>query len=169
MNNRNRLIPIFLILPFLLTVSLTSKESLSEVKAASTSPSSLPTTINLNSVLETDIREYYKNLNSMSENELRGTNLLKNLKPILRQNFEYYTYDNIWKAYEITDRDWSLSPKEDIASYSSSTNTISDYKYGKSNNNPYVHCYYRDHNDESVKEDAKITAWDDHTGELLGN
>lgn len=164
MKNRKNIIPLFLTLPLLLTISLFNRETSTEVKAASTSPSSLPTVINLNSVSESDVRAYYENLNTLSDEELRGTNLLKNLKPILRQNFEYYTYDNVWKAYEITDRDWKLSPKEEVSSYSSSTNTISEYKYGKTNNNPYVHCYYRDHksSDSAIIEDSKITAYGDH-------
>lgn len=62
--------------------------------------------INLNDLDDDSIRTYYSSLSSVSdESELRGTNLLKNLKPILRKNFKYYEYGSVWKIYEITDRD----------------------------------------------------------------
>ena len=69
----------------------------------------LPSTIDLNDSTESEIRSYYSSLDSLSASERNGTNLLKNLKPIL-QDFDYYSYDNVWKIYEITDRDWNLSP-----------------------------------------------------------
>ena len=133
--------------------------------------SSLTKTINLNAVSETDIREYYADLNSLSSEERTSTNLLKNLKPILRENFEYISYANVWKAYEITDRDWALSPASETkyGTFDSSKNIITDYEYGTSSsdskNNPYIHAYYRDHTstDTSIQEDAKIKAWDDHS------
>ena len=122
------------------------------------SKKSLPKYIDLNDVSDTDIRSYYSSLISLSEEERKGTNLLKNLKPILYQ-MNYYTYDDIWKAYEITDRNWELSPaSEDVyGDYDSTSKTYSNYVYKK--NNPYVHTLYRDLNDES----GYIKEWGDHT------
>ena len=106
---------------------------------------SLPTTINLNDYEETDIRSYYSNLNSLNESERRGTNLLKNLKPILKNNQNYYSYESgedFWKMYEITDRDWNKSPVSSISqgTYDKASNIITGYKYGK--DNPYLHALY---------------------------
>ena len=75
----------------------------------------LPTTIDLNDTEESDIRDYYSSLNSLPESERKGTNLLKNLKEILRDGQKYYSYDynngaTIWQIYEIADRDWVKSP-----------------------------------------------------------
>ena len=131
-----------LVTPFLCNVN-----SYQEVEAYDIN--SLPTTINLNDASDQVIRNYYSNLNSLGENELKGTNLLKNLKPILKNNQKYYSYDSgskIWQAYEITDRDWKLSPASEISGYNSSTNTITGYSYGSSatkpGSNPYIHALY---------------------------
>lgn len=48
------------------------------------SSSSLPTTIDLNDNSESEIRNYYWSLNSLSASERQGDNLLKNLKDILK-------------------------------------------------------------------------------------
>ena len=98
----------------LITVSslpLLGKEDYKPVMAYNVS--SLPTTINLNDTEDEDIRNYYALLNHIDDSEKTGTNLLKNLKPILKNNQKYYSYDSgnaIWQMYEITDRDWELSP-----------------------------------------------------------
>lgn len=126
---------------------------------------SLASSINLNDNSEQEIRNYYSDLNGLDESELRGTNLLKNLKKILRKNFCYYDYDDVWQIYEITDRDWSLSPaSSDVyATYDSATNSYSSYTYGtstsNSKNNPYIHAIYR----EQGSENRLLRAWDDHT------
>lgn len=160
------IIPI-MILPALLCVGLSTKKESTPVFAAtpltqSTLKSKMD--INLKASSESDIRSYYSNLSSLAESERKGTNLLKNLKPILRNNFEFYSYDNVWKIYEITDRDWTLSPAENITcgTYNASTQTISDYEFKKED--PYVHAYYRDHNstDSTIVEDSKVKAWADH-------
>ena len=125
--------------------------------------SSLPTTIDLNDSTDSEIRNYYSNLNSLADTELSGQNLLKQLKPILANNQKYYSYDissgiDIWKMYEITDRDWEKSPASEISGYNSSTNVITGYKYGSSyskpGSNPYVHALYVD---RSV--DNQVRAW----------
>ena len=135
-----------------------------EVSAYDTSD--LPTNINLNDCSESDIRSYYSSLNSMDASERQGTNLLKNLKTILSNGQKYYNYDsgdNVWKMYEITDRDWVKSPATAIGSgngtYNSSTNTITNYKYGSSGDNPYIHALYvnRDHTNHNSH------AWGDHS------
>ena len=142
---------------------IASKNNDNELKVYSSGlTTTLPTSINLNQVNDSSIRMYYSSLNSMNESELRGTNLLKNLKPILRNNFSWFNYTKIWSIYEITDRDWNLSPASEINGYNSSTNTISSYTYGtsatNSGTNPYVRPLYRD----STKSD-NIRAWDSHS------
>ena len=125
--------------------------------------SSLPTTINLNDCTEQEIRSYYSDLNSLDVSERKGTNLLKNLKTILSDGQKYYNYDsgdNVWKMYEITDRDWVKSPASAISygTYNSNTNTITGYKYGSSYDNPYLHALYVNRN-----VDHNTRAWGDHT------
>ena len=101
--------------------------------------SSCPTTIKLKAPEESVIRNYYSDLLSLDVSEKQGTNLLKNLKPILMEDQKYYNYDSggvIWQMYEITDRDWEKSPADQIPSgygtYNSVTETITNYVYGSS-------------------------------------
>ena len=125
----------------------------------------LPTTIDLNDNTETEIRNYYSGLNSLGENERQGTNLLKNLKPILANNQKYFSYDSkekIWQMYEITDRDWAKSPASSTTygTYNASTNKITGYQYGSNSdgkNNPYIHALY---NNRELDNEAK--AWGNH-------
>lgn len=119
--------------------------------------SKLPKQIDLNPVGEDEIREYYSSLASLNENELKGDNLLKNLKPILYE-MNYYSYDNIWKIYEITDRDWEASPANMSDSYDTESNSYTNYTYKSSKYNPYVHALYRD----SSIEGGEVKAWGDH-------
>lgn len=128
------------------------------------SAASLPTTIDLNDTTASNIRSYYSTLNNLSTSERQGTNLLKNLKTILKNNQKYYSYENgesIWKMYEITDRDWSKSPASGISGYNSSTNKITGYSYNSTD--PYVHALYinRDVNNQT-------TAWSDHNQDQWG-
>lgn len=123
----------------------------------------LPSTINLNDCSQDEITSYYSGLDGR---DLSGENLLKALKPILKNGQRYNSYDQtsnnaIWRAYEITDRDWSLSPAEEITngSYDSSTNIITGYKYRKDGgDDPYCHLLYRN---RGVKE-ARQTAQGHH-------
>lgn len=127
----------------------------------------LPTTIDLNDCTDAEIRSYYAGLDSLSESERKGTNLLKNLKPILSNNQKYFSYDSntkIWQIYEIADRDWVKSPASSITkgTYDPATNIITDYKYStnstyESGNNPYVHALY---NNRDLDNQAK--AWGNH-------
>jgi len=136
------------------------------------SASSLPTTIDLNDTSAANIRSYYSSLNNLSQSERQGTNLLKNLKTILKNGQKYYSYENgtsIWQMYEITDRDWDKSPASSTTygTYNSSTNKITNYTYGTSSssskNNPYIHALYinRDVNNQT-------TAWDNHNQDQWG-
>lgn len=129
----------------------------------------LPTTIDLNDTQESDIRDYYSALNSLSDSERQGTNLLKNLKEILRNGQKYYSYDNnnglpIWQIYEIADRDWAKSPASSVTygTYDSTNNRLVNYQYGTSNsnskNNPYLHALYVNRN-----VDNQVRAWGDHS------
>ena len=162
---------------FLVATSLTagillgvSKNNQKEVSGYSVS--SLPTTIDLNDTSASNIRSYYSSLNSLAQNERKGTNLLKNLKNILKNGQKYYAYDNssvIWQIYEISDRDWSRSPASSTSygSYNSSTNKITNYTYGTSNSNkkndPYVHALYINRN---VTNETK--AWGNHEQDEWG-
>jgi hypothetical protein len=67
----------------------TSNEKINEAEAYSTR--SVPTTIDLNATSDETIREYYDNLSSLGNNEKTGTNLLKNLKPILKNGQQYFS------------------------------------------------------------------------------
>ena len=155
---------IFLILSLLALGSCsTSLVTAKPVKNAYTG-SSLPTTIDLNDCTEEEVRSYYSSLSSLSSSERKGTNLLKNLKEILKKDQVYYSYDsggaNIWKVYAISDRDWDLSPASAITSgtYNPATNMITGYQYGQSYDNPYVHSLYTN---REVTNEAK--AFGDHT------
>ena len=142
---------------------LAKRNSFVPVHAAS----KVPTEIDLNDCDEKTIRDYYGNLNSLSDTEKSGTNLLKNLKPILKNGQQCYSYGSsattqVWQAYEIVDRDWKLSPAEQIEGYNKSTNTITGYKYGKSasepGSNPYIHALYVNRDKENGSK-----AWGDHS------
>ena len=123
-------------------------------------PSSLPTTIDLNDTSAANIRSYYSGLDNKSQSELTGTNLLKNLKPILKQNQKYLSYDSgnsIWDAYCIVDRDWVKSPATSLpaaaGTYNSSTNKITNYNWGNNTStyeNPYLHILYFNRDKETV-------------------
>lgn len=141
-------------------------------KAVGYSMSDLPTTIDLNDTSASSIRNYYSSLSSLSESERQGTNLLKNLKTILKTNQKYYSYDSgsaIWQIYEISDRDWSLSPASSTTygTYNSSENKIYNYVYGTSNsnskNNPYLHALYINRNVTN-----QVKAWGNHNQDEWG-
>ena len=131
----------------------------------------LPTTIDLNDCTDEEIRNYYSGLNSLSETQRQGTNLLKNLKPILSNNQQYYSYDSntkIWQMYEISDRDWEKSPASSTTygTYDPITNKITGYQYGSNSdgkNNPYVHALY---NNRELDNQAK--AWGNHNQDGWG-
>ena len=135
--------------------------------------SSLPTTIKLKDTTAENIRSYYSALDDLSPAERTGNKLLEHLKPILKNGMKYYSYDNVWKIYEITDRDWELSPAGDDTyngtTYNAQTETYTTYKYGESTskpgNDPYVHTLYRDR----TNEDARIKEWGAHTGNNATN
>lgn len=139
--------------------------------SAPTYAAKLPEVIDLNDSTESEIRNYYSSLNSLQVSEKQGTNLLKNLKPIL-QDFDYFSYDNVWKIYEITDRDWNLSPAasdaENNITFDSASNTYTKYTYlsnakKDASSNPYVHTLYRNlGEDGSIVEEGRIKEWGDH-------
>ena len=102
-------------------------EDMKEAEASSYNVNSVPTNLDLNDATDSTIKSYYSALNNLSTSEKQGTNLLKNLKPILKNNQKYYSYGSnattaVWQAYEIVDRDWVKSPASDISGYNSSTN-----------------------------------------------
>ena len=126
--------------------------------------------LDLNDSTESEVRSYYAPLETLSDGQRTGDNLLKNLKCIL-QDFTYHTYDNAWKIYEITDREWALSPADKMTqgTYNASTNTVTAYKYGSSNSkpgadNPYVHTLYRNRDENGVTvPKGQIREWGDHS------
>ncbi len=133
-------------------------------KASAYSAASLPTTIDLNAPSTSTIKNYYSSLNNLSTSERQGENLLKNLKTILKNNQRYYSYENgenIWKMYEITDRDWEKSPASAISGYNASTNKITGYSYRSTD--PYVRALYVNRN-----VDNQTTAWSDHNQDQWG-
>ena len=150
----------------LLSASLCLSFSLNEkeyrVEAYETA--ALPTTIDLNDSTTSEIQDYYSDLTALASSERNGNNLLKNLKPILKNGQKYYSYDTdssgrkVWQAYEITDRDWVKSPANAISGYDATTNTITGYSYGtsasKPGTNPYIHALYVNRN-----VDNQVRAW----------
>lgn len=144
-----------------ISLALTPKVKVEASGCVSASLKSGP--IDLKDNTAEEIRDYYSSLNSLSESELKGENLLKNLKPIL-YNMSYYSYDAVWKIYEITDRDWTLSPASDdtYGSYSPATNRYQSYQYSTNSNvknNPYIHALYRNPDGGT---DSYVQAWGDH-------
>ena len=144
-----------------------------KVEASSYSVNSIPTTIDLNDTTPANIRSYYSSLNSLTTSERQGTNLLKNLKPILKNGQKYYSYGSsattaVWQAYEIVDRDWDKSPASSISGYNSTTNKITGYTYGTSNSNvgsnPYIHALYV--NRKNVVNQTR--AWGNHNQDQWG-
>ena len=139
-------------------------------RASAYSSSALPTTIDLNDNTEQEIRNYYSSLESIQDpNEKQGTNLLKNLKTILKNGQKYYSYDDnygtpIWQMYEIIDRDWDKSPADETiyGTYDAVNNRLVDYVYGTSNSNkgndPYAHVLYVN---RDVDNQSKV--WGDHS------
>ena len=143
-----------------LAVSLVVNNNITKANAYSIN-TKLPSTIDLNDASEGTIRNYYLSLVNLDESERKGENLLKNLKPILSNGQLYYSYDdntskkNIWKMYEIVDRDWKKSPASEIAGYNSTTNKITGYTYNTSD--PYIHALYVNRD-----VDNQTKAWADH-------
>ena len=133
-----------------------------DFKAPDTEKSSINNkNIKLSDPSEASIRDYYAYIDYLTPSQRRGKNLLGHLKKILQNGHHFFKYDDVWKIYEITDRDWSLSPAsgDAKATYNASTNSYSSYTFGSSasnsSNNPIIHCLYRDHSDPS----ATIKAW----------
>ena len=166
------LLPALAVALLSVSIAFAANQNQSFVEANAYAVASLPTTIDLNDNTEEEIRSYYAGLNSLSESERKGTNLLKNLKPILAKDQKYYSYDNntkIWQMYEITDRDWEKSPASSTTygTYDAGTNTITNYKYGTSNtdgkNNPYVHALYINR-----ELDNQTKAWGNHNQDAWG-
>lgn len=159
------LIPLTLVGTSVVT-ALHGQSMLPTFAASDYKSATLPKTIDLNPVSESDIRAYYASLGS----GLSGNDLLKALKPILKEGQAYHSYDTssnnpIWRMYEITDRDWTLSPASAIANgvYDPSTNIITNYTYGSNSSkgdNPYLHLLYRNRGVEA----GYIHAWDTHGG-----
>ena len=67
-------------LSLLFALSIASIPNLNKIVEVVAGSNDLPTTINLNDNTEQEIRNYYSSLSSLPEDELKGANLLKNLK-----------------------------------------------------------------------------------------
>lgn len=165
-----KLLPFAVIIPAILAIS-THKAVEGAFAAGLYEKGKLPTTIELNDCTADEIRNYYSALSSKSEDDRKGENLLKSLKPILINNQKYYDYDNgdiVWKMYEITDRDWVKSPASAMTqgTYDPATNTITNYTYGSNSDqkdNPYVKSYYMDYTQEN-----QVRAWGNHNQDGIG-
>ncbi len=126
--------------------------------------------LDLSDTADQEIREYYAPLETLPAIERTGDNLLKNLKCIL-QDFTYHTYNNAWKIYEITDREWALSPASEMTAgtYDASKLTVTNYQFGSSasnpgKDNPYVRTLYRNRDENGVTVEAgRIREWGSHT------
>ena len=149
-----------------------ANKNIDKTEASSYTVNSVPSTIDLNDSTESEVRSYYSSLNNKSASERQGTNLLKNLKPILKNGQKYFSYGKsattaVWQAYEIVDRDWDKSPASAISGYNANTNKITGYTYGTSNSNPgsdpYVHALYVNRN---VTNQTK--AWGNHNQDQWG-
>ena len=70
-------------------VGVNKARPVQDVKASSYTVNSVPTDLNLNDVDGPDVRAYYSDLVGKGDSQLSGTNLLKNLKPILKRNQKY--------------------------------------------------------------------------------
>ena len=154
-------------------VGLLKSKPYQEVLASNYSSIPVPKNLDLNDATDEQIRNYYSGLNSLSESERQGTNLLKNLKPILKNGQTYFAYGSsattsVWQIYEIVDRDWEKSPTSAISGYNASTNTITGYSYGYSNSNkgsnPYLHALYVNRDKENGTR-----AWGDHSQTNYGH
>ena len=136
-------------LSLLFVLSITSIPNLNKIVEVVAGSNDLPTTINLNDNTEQEIRNYYSSLSSLPEDELKGANLLKNLKNIISKENVFYDYGGgttgVGAIYMITDRNWEASPASSLdpnfGNYDASTNTISNYTYKE---NPYIFHYYVD-------------------------
>lgn len=153
-------------------VGVNKSQSTEDVFASSYSTSPIPTNLDLNDVDGPDVRAYYSDLVGKGDSQLSGTNLLKNLKPILKKNQKYLSYGTgpttaVWQAYEIVDRDWIKSPASKINGYDPTTNTVTNYVYGTSNSsvgsNPYIHALYINRNVEN-----ETRAWGNHNQNQWG-
>lgn len=151
---------------------LVSQKTAEKTEASSYSTNNVPTTIDLNDTTSIDIAKYYTNLDKLDSSERKGTNLLKNLKPILKNGQKYFSYGSsattaVWQSYEIVDRDWDKSPAEDISGYDATTKIITGYTYGKSNTqtgtNPYIHALYVNRNVTN-----QTRAWGNHNQDQWG-
>ena len=136
-------------LSLLFVLSIASIPNLNKIVEVVAGSNDLPTTINLNDNTEQEIRNYYSSLSSLPEDELKGANLLKNLKKIISKENVFYDYGGgttgVGAIYMITDRNWEASPASSLdpnfGNYDASTNTISNYTYKE---NPYIFHYYVD-------------------------
>ena len=126
--------------------SLLFNNQLKEVKAAT-----LPTTINISDSTDDEIKSYYSSLSSLPASELSGNNLLKNLKGIIANNVTYYSYDQVTKAYFITDRDWVNSPASEMTDYNESAQTVK-ITYSKEPTSTYIHMLYNDYSNPSYSK-----------------
>lgn len=138
------------------------------------SPSTaVKTNIDLTDLGDDDIRSYYAGLDDLPESERQGGNLLKNLKRIICTNplhpdktARYASYDNSFKIYSITDREWDLydvegwgrveknsianatlnEAKNMILTYSYPNNDSASAEHATLNEDSYTHFYYRNDN-----------------------
>ncbi len=122
--------------------SLTSKHVFDKTEAVD-----LPTTINLKDNTHEEIKTFYNGLSGKTSDQLKGTNLLKNLKGIINDgSVDFFTYAQVSEIYVITDRDWVNSPASSMTNYNDSLKQITSFSHSTEvNNNPYLHMLYCDY------------------------
>ena len=91
-------------------LATTRSNSYNEAKADAIYTETNPSNINVTDSSESTIKSYYSSLANLSSSELKGTNLLKNLKTVLINGHKYTSYSNARNWFMITDRDWLQSP-----------------------------------------------------------
>ncbi len=119
-----------------------------------TEAATLPTTLSLKDNTNSEIKNYYSSLSSLSQAQLSGNNLLKNLKGIISNVTTYYSYgSNVPNIYVITDRDWVNSPSLSSGTYNETTKTVTGFSHNSEvSSNPYIKMLYHDYTNPNMSK-----------------
>ena len=114
--------------------------------AIEVSAQTLPTSVNINDLNDSQVNAYYGGVDGKS-----GDTLLAELYTIIDGHREY-NYDSSTDryAYKIMDRNWSLSP----------LTTAQLANFSHSNDMPYIRKFYADYNDDIATADLYFNAGD---------
>ena len=146
MKARNLIIPVLFTCLSIGGTTLLFNNKTSRIVRAAT----LPKTIDITDSTDDEIVNYYSSLSTLTDDQLTGTNLLKNLKSVINNNVTYFSYNQVTDAYLITDRDWANSPASAMSGY---TGTSVQITYStETSNNPYIHMLYHDYTNSSYSK-----------------